>query len=34
VGRAIDLSMTKYCSVVKTLEKTATITSSYEIIDK
>jgi len=32
VKRAIDLSMTKYCSVVKTLEKTANITSSYEIL--
>ncbi|HCD52339.1 MAG TPA: hypothetical protein DEQ34_07825 [Balneolaceae bacterium] len=27
--RAIDLSMNKYCSVTKTLEKTATITSSF-----
>ncbi|TVQ06048.1 MAG: OsmC family peroxiredoxin [Balneolaceae bacterium] len=32
VARAIDLSINKYCSVSKTLEKTATITSSYEII--
>ena len=32
VARAIDLSLTKYCSVSKTLEKTSTITSSYEII--
>ena len=31
VSRAIDLSLNKYCSVSKTLEKTATITSSYEI---
>ena len=31
VSRAIDLSLTKYCSVSKTLEKTAKITSSYEI---
>ncbi|MFU8812521.1 MAG: OsmC family protein [Balneolaceae bacterium] len=31
VERAIDLSLTKYCSVSKTLEKTATITSSFEI---
>ena len=30
--RAIDLSLDKYCSVAKTLEKTATITSSFEII--
>jgi putative redox protein len=28
---AINLSLQKYCSVVKTLEKTAKITSSYEI---
>jgi putative redox protein len=32
VGRAIELSMTKYCSVVKILEKTAKITSSFEIL--
>jgi putative redox protein len=31
VKRAIDLSMTKYCSVSKTLEPTCVITSSYEI---
>jgi len=31
VSRAIELSITKYCSVSKTLEKTAKITSSYEI---
>lgn len=31
VSRAIDLSLTKYCSVSKTLEKTAKITSSYKI---
>jgi len=31
VARAIELSLTKYCSVSKTLEKTAEITSSYEI---
>tara|TARA_R100001143_G_C3361295_1_gene136470 strand:- start:36102 stop:36521 length:420 start_codon:yes stop_codon:yes gene_type:complete len=31
VARAIDLSLTKYCSVSKTLEKTAKITSSYKI---
>lgn len=29
IRRAIELSMKKYCSVTKTLEKTATITSSY-----
>jgi putative redox protein len=32
VERAINLSMEKYCSVVKTLEKTAVVTSSYEIL--
>lgn len=32
VKRAIDLSMTKYCSVAKTLEPTANITYSFEII--
>lgn len=32
VARAIDLSLTKYCSVSKTLEKTAKITSSFEIV--
>lgn len=32
VERAIDLSMTKYCSVAKTLEPTCTITSSFEIL--
>ncbi len=31
IERAIELSLTKYCSVAKTLEKTAVITSSYEI---
>lgn len=29
--RAIDLSMTKYCSVAKTLEPTAHLTYSYEL---
>lgn len=33
VKRAIDLSVTKYCSVVKIMEKTATVSSSYEIIN-
>ncbi|MCC5907496.1 MAG: OsmC family protein [Balneolaceae bacterium] len=33
VSRAIDLSLTKYCSVSKTLEKTAKITSSIEIVE-
>jgi putative redox protein len=32
VARAIDLSLNKYCSVSKTLEKTAKITSSFEIV--
>lgn len=32
VKKAIDLSMDKYCSVAKTLEKTATITHSYQIV--
>lgn len=32
VGKAIALSMEKYCSVAKILEPTATITYSYEII--
>lgn len=31
VKRAIDLSLTKYCSVAKTLESTAQITYSYSI---
>ncbi len=33
VSRAIDLSLTKYCSVSKILEKTAKITSSFEIVE-
>lgn len=33
VERAIDLSVNKYCSVSKTLEKTAKITSSFEIVE-
>jgi putative redox protein len=33
VARAIDLSINKYCSVSKTLEKTAKITSSFEIVE-
>lgn len=33
VARAIDLSLTKYCSVSKTLEKTAKVTSSFEIVE-
>ena len=33
VARAIDLSLHKYCSVTKTLEKTATVTSSFDIVD-
>jgi len=31
VKRAIDLSVTKYCSALKTIEKSATITYSFEI---
>ncbi len=31
VARAIELSMTKYCSVTRILEKSADITYSYEI---
>lgn len=31
--RAITLSMEKYCSVTKILEKTATITHSFELIE-
>jgi len=31
VKRAVDLSVTKYCSALKTIEKTATITYSFEI---
>lgn len=31
IERAIELSMTKYCSVAKTLEATATITASYTL---
>jgi putative redox protein len=33
VEKAIELSLTKYCSVTKTLEKTAKITSSFEIMN-
>jgi putative redox protein len=32
VRRAVDLSIDKYCSVVRILEKTATVSSSYEIV--
>ncbi len=31
VRKAVDLSMEKYCSVAKTLEKTATITYSFSV---
>lgn len=31
-SRAVALSMDKYCSVAKTLEKTATITYSFEVV--
>lgn len=30
--KAIELSLTKYCSVTKMLEKTAKVTSSFEVI--
>lgn len=33
VQRAIELSMTKYCSVAKTLEPTCKITSDFEIVN-
>jgi putative redox protein len=33
VERAVDLSMQKYCSVAKMLEKTATITAAFSIND-
>jgi len=33
VERAINLSLNKYCSVSKALEKTSEITHSYEIIE-
>ncbi|MEX0648244.1 MAG: OsmC family protein [Balneolaceae bacterium] len=32
-ARAVDLSLSKYCSVSKTLEKTAKISSSFEVIE-
>lgn len=32
-ARAVALSLSKYCSVSKTLEKTAEITSSFEVRD-
>ena len=32
VARAIDLSMTKYCSVAKALEHTSKITTSFEVM--
>jgi putative redox protein len=31
-GKAVSLAVEKYCSVAKTLEKTATVTYSFEII--
>ena len=34
VERAIELSETKYCSAVAMLEKTAQITTSYQIVEK
>ncbi len=33
VKKAIDMSLDKYCSVSKMLEKAAEITSSYEIVE-
>lgn len=33
VRKAVDLSMEKYCSVAKTLEKTATITYSFSVVN-
>jgi len=33
VKKAVSLSVEKYCSVAKTLEKTAKITYSYEIVN-
>lgn len=32
IKRAIDLSLEKYCSVAKTLEKTANITYEFELV--
>ena len=32
-NKAVSLSVEKYCSVVKTLEKTATVTYSFEVIN-
>ncbi len=32
VGKAVELSLNKYCSVAKTMEPTAKITYSFEII--
>jgi putative redox protein len=34
VERAVNLSMDKYCSVAKTLEKSAKVTHSFEIINQ
>jgi putative redox protein len=33
VARAIELSLSKYCSVTKTLEKTAKISCSFDIVN-
>jgi putative redox protein len=33
-NKAVSLSVEKYCSVVKTLEKTATVTYSFEVINE
>ncbi|NKB63271.1 MAG: OsmC family protein [Gammaproteobacteria bacterium] len=34
VGRAVDLSMEKYCSVTRMLEQTAEITADFEIANE
>ncbi len=34
VKRAVNLSADKYCSVIKILEKTANVTTSYKIINQ
>jgi putative redox protein len=34
VERAIELSVTKYCSVIKMLEKSVEISTEYNIIEK
>lgn len=34
VKRAVNLSADKYCSVIRILEKTATVTTSYKIVNQ